>query len=56
MRLHEDAVSREPSGDGRVHTKHWGLRQSDKYQLVQRLLPERDGPMVEFRVRLDGGD
>ena len=43
MQLHEDAASREPSGDGRVHAKHWGLRRKDMYQPVQRLLAERDG-------------
>jgi hypothetical protein len=55
MRLPEDVACREPSRDGRVHAKHWGLRRRDKYQLVQQLLAERDGPMVEFRARLDGG-
>src|SRR5271156_4300419 len=29
IRLHEDAASREPSGDGRVYAKHWGLRRRD---------------------------
>ena len=56
MRLPEDAASTEPSRDGRVYAKHWGPRRRDKYQLVQHPLAENDGPMVQFRARLDGGE
>jgi hypothetical protein len=56
MRLPEDAASTELSGRGRVYAKTPDLRPRDRYQLAQHLLAERDGPMMEFRARLDGGD
>ena len=51
MRLPEAPEKREPSGEGREDSKHWGRRRVDEYQLVEQFLCARDGPMVQFRRR-----